>query len=171
MRAAALLILGMLADGVAAAVNVDAVQATKVQAAYLYQLTKFVDWPSLPPGELRICVLGADAIGRLMPGLAGQPVRDRTIKVEVESIADPAACQVLFIGSGDRRLPDLLHRLRTAPVLTVSDAEDFTRRGGIVGFYLEGGRIKLEINPDAARAANLRISAKLLEVARTVPKP
>jgi hypothetical protein len=55
--------------------------------------------------------------------------------------------------------------------LTVGDADNFAYQGGIVGFYVEAGRIKLEINPDAARAAKLRISAKLLEVARTIPPP
>ncbi len=54
-------------------------------------------------------------------------------------------------------------------MLTVSDQDGFARGGGIVGLYPEGGKIKLEINPDAARSANLRISAKLLELARTVP--
>jgi hypothetical protein len=148
----------------------DEVEA-KVEAAYLYHLTKFVDWPALPPDEFRICVMGAEAVGRLMPDLSGRKVRDRALKIEVEAVADPSACQILFIGRGDKRQPDLLRRLGGAAVLTVGNAEDFARSGGIVGYYFDEGRIKLEINLDAARAANLRISAKLLEVARTVTKP
>lgn len=143
----------------------------KVEAAYLFHLTKFVDWPTLPANEFRICVLGAPAVESMMAELSGRQVRDSVLRVEADNIPDPASCQILFIGRGDRRLPELLKRLRSMPVLTVSDADDFARRGGIVGFYAEAGKIKLEINPDAAHAANLKISAKLLELARTVSRP
>jgi hypothetical protein len=151
----------------AAASDVEA----KVEAAYLFHLTRFVDWPALPANEVRICVLGAEAVGGMMADLSGRQVRDRPLKIEVDTVADPAACQILFIGRGDKRLQELLHRLRGTAVLTVSDMDDFARRGGMVGFYFEAGKIKLEINADTARAANLKISAKLLEVARTVATP
>lgn len=141
----------------------------KVKAAYLYHLTKFVDWPALPPNEVRICVLGSEAVGSVMGDLANRVVRDRLLKIEVDVIADPTQCQVLFIGRGEKRLSELIKRLHGANVLTVSDLEDFARRGGMVGFYLDAGKLKLEINPDNARVGNLRISAKLLELARTVP--
>ena len=45
----------------------------KVEAAYLYHLTKFVDWPGLPANEVRICVLGSDAVGSMMARPAGPP--------------------------------------------------------------------------------------------------
>jgi hypothetical protein len=141
----------------------------KVKAAYLYHLTKFVDWPSLPANEVRICLLGAESVGGMMADLSNRQVRDRPLKIEVETVTDPAQCQVLFIGRADKRLPELLKRVRGSAVLTVSDSNDFARHGGIVGFYAEAGKIKLEINPETALAANLRISAKLLELARTVP--
>jgi hypothetical protein len=141
----------------------------KVKAAYLYHLTRFVDWPVLPPQEIRICVMGSDAVGRMLGELSNRPVRDRTLKIEVEGASEPGQCQVLFIGRGERRLPEVLKRVRGSSALTVSDAEDFARQGGMVGFYAESGKIKLEINQDNARAAGLRISAKLLELARVVP--
>lgn len=141
----------------------------KVKAAYLYHLTKFVDWPSPPTRDVRICVLGSEAVGSMMADLANRQVRDLPLKIEVDAVADMAQCQVLFIGRGDRRLADILRRLRGTGVLTVSDADDFARQGGMVGFYLDGGKVRLEVNPEVARAANIRISAKLLELARTVP--
>lgn len=146
----------------------DDVEA-KVEAAYLYHLAKFVDWPGVPGDEFRICIVGADAVGNMMRDLSGRQIKDRPLKIEVDIVADLTQCQILFIGRADKRLPELLKLLRSASVLTVSDLGDFARRGGMVGFYVEAGRIKLEINPDATRAANLRISAKLLEVARTIP--
>lgn len=152
-----------------AAVGGESDLEAKVKAAYLFHLTKFVDWPTLPANEVRICVIGSETVGGMMGELSTRQVRNRPLKIEVDNLTNPAACQVLFIGRGDRRLAEILRQVRGNGVLTVSDQDSFTRQGGMVGFYQEGGKIKLEINPETARAVNLRISAKLLEVARTVP--
>lgn len=160
------LLLALLVPATAPAIA-DDIEA-KVEAAYLFHLTKFVDWPALPAGEFRICIVGSDSVGGMMRELSGRPVKDRPLRIQVDAATDPAQCQILFIDRSDRRLPELLKRAG-AGVLTVSNLADFVGRGGIVGFYPESGRIRLEINPDAARAANLHISGKLLEVARTVP--
>jgi hypothetical protein len=138
----------------------------KVKAAYLFHLIKFVDWPALPPDRFRVCVQGSEAVGNLLVELSNRPIRDRPLTVEQEG--DPARCQVLFIGQNEKNLPELLARSRRSGLLTVSDQAGFARRGGIVGFYKDAGKIRLEINPEAARAANLRISAKLMELARSV---
>lgn len=141
----------------------------KVKAAYLYHLTKFVDWPALPNDVLRICVQGDEAIGVLLNQLSNRQVNNRPLKIEPEFTGDPTQCQVLFIGRADKRLEETLGRVRGQAVLTVSDLEHFTQRGGVVGFYSEGGKIKLEINPETARGSKLKVSAKLFEVARTTP--
>lgn len=141
----------------------------KVKAAYLVHLAKFVEWPNLPANEMRICVTGSEGVGDMMAQLTSKPLRDRPLKVELGALGDPTQCQVLYIGQTEKRLADLLRRVRGQGVLTVSDQDDFARQGGIVGFYTEAGKIKLEINPATARGANLKISAKLLELARTVP--
>lgn len=162
---AALLFAAAFGAAPAAANDLEA----KVKAAYLYHLTKFVEWPSLPPAEIRICVVGSESVGGLVGELSNRPTLERRIKIEVDALTDPAQCQILFIGRDEKRLPEILKRVRSYAVLTVGDGDDFTRKGGIVGFYLDAGKVKLEVNPDAARTANLRISAKLLEMARIAP--
>jgi hypothetical protein len=168
----ALAILGLTALGMLAGAPGRAAESpleTKVKAAYLVHLAKFVEWPSLPANEIRICVAGSEGVGDMMTQLANKTLRDRPLKIEVGLPGDPALCQVLYIGQSEKRLPELVKRVRGQGVLTVSDQDDFARQGGIVGFYNEAGKIKLEINPATARGANLKLSAKLLEVARTVP--
>jgi hypothetical protein len=162
--------LTLLALAVSVPIQADdnALEA-KVKAAYLFHLAKFVEWPNLPANEMRICILGSDSVGEMMGQLANRQLRDRPLKIEVGAPNDPAQCQVLYIGHSERRIADMLKRVRGQGVLTVSDADDFARQGGIVGFYSDSGKIKLEINPASARGANLKISAKLLELARTVP--
>lgn len=144
---------------------------TKVKAAYIYNLTRFVDWPRLPADSMRICVIGNDQVGSVLGELGNRQVKDRPLKIEVNMPSDLTSCQVLFISRSTRKWEDMLARLRGASVLTVGDQEGFARSGGMVGFYSEDGRIRLEINPPAARNANLKISSKLLELSRTVSLP
>jgi len=141
----------------------------KVKAAYLYNLTKFVDWPSLPPDAIHLCVVGTDAVGAVLGDLSNRQVKERTLKIDLDASGDLGTCQVLYISRSEAKWQEILGRLKGASVLTVSDLDSFARHGGIVGFYNEGGKIKLEINPEAARSANLKISAKLMELARSVP--
>ena len=82
---------------------------------------------------------------------------------------DFSFCQVLFIGRAESRWKEILGQVRNMGVLTVSDRENFASQGGMVGFYNDSGRIRLEINRTVAQGANLKISAKLMELARSVP--
>jgi hypothetical protein len=78
-------------------------------------------------------------------------------------------CEILFISSSEMsHLPEILVRLKHAPVLTVGEADRFARRGGMIGFYFEDNRVRLEVNRAAAERAGLRFSSKLLAVARLV---
>ncbi len=164
-----LLLTLLLCSGLVQASQAEDDLALKVKAAYVFHLVKFVDWPGLPPDSLHICVTGSDAMSEMLGELANRQVKDRTLRIERGVPSDLAICQILFIGRAEKQWSSLLSRAGGLPVLTVSDLEDFARKGGVVGFYSEAGKIRLEINPDTARKAELRISAKLMEVARTVP--
>jgi hypothetical protein len=141
----------------------------KVKAAYLYNFTKFVDWPDLPAEGFTICVVGSEAVGQNLSELASRQTKGRSLSIETGVPSDPTHCQVLFIGQREPRAVDLIGRTRGGSVLTVSDATNFARQGGIIGFFDEGGKIKMEINADRANAAKLKISSKLMEVGRLVP--
>ena len=54
------------------------------------------------------------------------------------------------------------------PVLTVSDAPGFAMHGGMVGFTSQGDRVHFEVNLAHAEKTGLRLSAKLLALARLV---
>ena len=141
---------------------------TKVKAAYLYHLTQFVVWPDLPDDHLHICVRGNDPVGGMLLELSNRRIRDRTLQIELDQNIDPASCHVLFISRSETGWKSLLGSVRHLNVLTVSDIDKFADSGGIVGFYSEAGKIKLEINPPAASETGLKISSKLMELARHV---
>jgi hypothetical protein len=147
----------------------EPVLVTKVKAAYLFNLARFVDWPSLPPEEMSICVIDNPALGTFLLELSGRQIKGRVLRIDQDGEVTPDQCQVLYISRTSDQWPELAQQLKGSSVLTVSDRKNFAKDGGIVGFYREGGKIRLEINTGAAREANLKISSKLLELARTIP--
>lgn len=147
----------------------------EVKAAFLYNFAKFVAWPSQafpgPSAPLRICVFGEDplddALSRIVQGktISGRAILNRS----VESPAQAHTCHILFISRSERaRVQQTLACVRDLPVLTVGDSADFLPRGGIINFVLEQDRVRFEINLAAAERQHLKISSKLLAVARIV---
>ena len=149
---------------------------TRVKAAYVYNFLTFVERERAEPepegAPVRICVVGDDALLAQLKGLSGRPVRGRPLEVfGGPEAGPPPSCHLLVIGRSEAaRLPEILRMVSGTSVLTVSDIPRFSRSGGMIGFLTEGGRVKIEVKPDAAAAAGLRMSAKLLEVARVVPQ-
>lgn len=147
----------------------------QVKAAFIYNFTKFVEWPAeafgSPGAALRVCVLGENPIGQeLMRTVNGKKVDGRDLIVSIFSEAGLAkGCQVLFIGSGERgRTAQVLQNLRGATILTVGESSEFVRAGGIIRFVVDEGKVRFEVNLAASERARLKISAKLLSLARNV---
>jgi uncharacterized protein DUF4154 len=145
-----------------------------VKAAFLYHFVEFVEWPQaspLPPATVTIGVLGKDPFGDVLDtAVLEKVVAGRTLSIRrFASVEALEPCEVLFISSTEMtRLPEILARLGSAPVLTVGEADRFARSGGMIGFFFEDNRVRLEVNRTAAQKAGLRVSSKLLAVARLV---
>jgi len=148
-----------------------------VKAAFLYNFAKFVEWPSGPlgsSGPIAICVLGQNPFGRVLEDtVSGKTVDGKTFSVRRVSDGKTAAlCQILFVSSFERmRLGAILGDLRTGHVLTVGETDGFIEEGGIVNLKLDGGKIQIQININAADEAGVRISSKLLSLAQIIRKP
>jgi hypothetical protein len=151
--------------------------ASQVQAAYLYNFGKFVKWPALAPanqsGSFTICVLDEDPFGGVLQStLAGETVGGKPVTVKRLSKAqDAATCHILFIGLAQGRdLRAILAAVDQSSVLTVSDIPDFSKRGGMIQFVLEGDRLRFEINLDGTEKSHLVLPSELLKVAVAVRK-
>jgi hypothetical protein len=145
-----------------------------VKAAFLYHFVEFVEWPEaspLPPATVTIGVLGRDPFGDVLDKAILQKLpAGRTLVIRrFARASDLEPCAILFISSSEMpHLPEILARLQGAPVLTVGEADRFARHGGMIGFFLEDNRVRLEVNRFAVEKAGLRVSSKLLAVARLV---
>lgn len=172
--AAALLFAGTLsATGTA---QDSAISEYQVKAAYLYNFTKFVEWPAesfaSASTPYQICILGKDPFREALQDLTrGKVVNGRgfQIFVGVTDSAQAARCHILFVSTpANRQFQRMLQALQGRSVLIVGESEGFARQGGMINFVLEGSRVLFEVNRKAAEQAGLKISAKLLSVARQV---
>lgn len=166
-------VAALLAAPGAATAQVTASESD-VKAAFLYNFTKFVEWPPAAFADarspLKICVLGEDPFGKTLRALVNEEVGGRPLSLlRLDNLSNPAACHVLFISRSEKnRLPQILAALGDAPVLTVGDTPELFAQGGIINFILEGSKVRFEINQEAAERVGIRISSKLLALARRV---
>ncbi|MGA9040112.1 MAG: YfiR family protein [Terriglobales bacterium] len=159
------------------AITATAQSATEyqVKAAFLFNFAKFVDWPAeaFPNADasLQICVLGTDPFDRDFEQLiVEKAVNGHRIEVvHPDGLPQARACHILFIASTDKlQISQILRALKGSSVLTVGDTPGFVQMGGIINFVLDENRVRFEINLKAAEAAHLKISARLLTVAKVV---
>ncbi len=146
----------------------------QVKAAYLYNFGKFVDWSAASAAKrdgFQICVLGQDPFGpALDAALARQSIDGKSVMARrITKPQDAFGCRILFISaSEDRQLKGIFAVLDGAGILTVSDIPQFSQRGGMIEFTLEGNRVRFEVNLGPAEAAGLTLSSELLKVAVAV---
>jgi hypothetical protein len=149
----------------------------QVKAAYLYNFGRFVQWPDESGSDrgesFEICVLGADPFGQALDAtLAGGTIAGKSVMAKrIAKPQDVDSCRILFISSSEEsHLKEDLAALDKTRVLTVSDIPRFSERGGMIGFILEGNRVRFDVNLDSAHGAGLTLSSELLRVATNVRK-
>jgi len=149
----------------------------QVKAAYLYNFGRFVSWPSQDgsdaTGAFEICVLGDDPFGPTLDStLATGMIGGKSVTAKrISKPQDVNSCRILFISSSEERhLKEIFTTLNNASVLTVSDIPRFSERGGMIGFVIDGNRVRFDVNLASAQSARLMLSSELLKVATNVRK-
>jgi YfiR/HmsC-like len=151
------------------------VEEYRLKAAFLFHFAQFVEWPlpssGAPNTPLIFCVAGQDPFqGDLERTVQGKAVAGRSIEVRhIRQAQDGKACQLLFICSNEsNRVGEFIAAVRDSPVLTVGESDDFLQQGGIIRFCMDDRKVRFEVNQDASRKAHLRVSSRLLLLAKTV---
>ena len=166
--AALLVLAGLLPIATAQAANT--VDEREVKVAFIYNFVLFAEWPAEVGGTLRLCLSGADRFGPALDVLQGRLANARVIELHRrprgQSLKD---CQVVFLADplntdGLRALDEL----RGLPVLTVGDSPGAAQLGVALNMVETSGRMGFEVNLFSARAGRIKISSKLLQLAREV---
>jgi len=147
----------------------------QVKAAFLFNFTKFVEWPegSFEDQQAPIVlgIIGDDPFdGDLARMIAGQKVEGRSLMIRRERWGeDLRRCQVLFVSASEQEHSSrILGSVQSAGVLTVSDMEGFAEAGGVIEFVTHDSHVHFIVNLDAANQNRLHVSAKLLALARVI---
>jgi hypothetical protein len=148
----------------------------QVKAAFLFNFLKFVEWPAealaRSGDSFVIGILGKDPFGTALEDtVRGEMLHDRKLVVRRFSTLEEAAQgQLVFVSaSEEKRLMSRLQELGRAGVLTVGDSADYANPGAVINFWLEGNKVRFEVNLEAAKRADLKISSQLLKLARAAP--
>ena len=145
--------------------------APALTAGFLYNFAKFAEWPvAAPSGAMTLCVLGDAAVAdALDASVRGRTIDGREIAVVRVKPDGLRACHVLYVSGVDpRRSQQIIDELKTAPVMTVSDRDRFAEGGGVAELFVEAGKMRFAINLDAAQRSGLRLSSRLLSLAKLV---
>ena len=143
-------------------------------AAFLFSFVKFTTWPDdvLQEGNtILFCVIGNDQVAVALTQLTmNKAVESHPLAVRRSGLDRPFTdCHVVFGAGLDATSAQQLIRAAAGhPILTVSDFEDFAARGGVANFFIDAGRMRFAVNPEAADRGGLRISSKLLALAKVV---
>ena len=151
-----------------------------LKAAFLCKFALFVKWPTnaFPDAKtpITIGVLGRDPFGKSLDEVARNESIQRKLLVEsyssVESVINLAdeknkICHILFISQSESgKLGRIFSSLKGRHILTVGESDGFCQNGGIIQFVIVEDKVRFIINQDAAKAANIKLSASLLDLAQ-----
>jgi len=135
-------------------------EVSQVKAAYLYNFTKYIEWPPdtfhSADDPAVICVIGDDRTGKILEQVTlgrkanGRPVQARNPR----SLNELRSCQVLFIGFEDKeRITGILRNLHDSRVLVVGQTERFLVRDETFSQLPSGAQISIYHDADQQRIA------------------
>jgi hypothetical protein len=147
----------------------------QIKAACLLNFIQFIEWPAAafpqPETPIIIGVLGDDPFGDVLERtFQDESIQGRSLSVKrSRQLEELKKCHLLFIAKTERpRLAEILAHIDDANIVTVGDVDEFAQRGGIINFYIDGGKIRFEVNAEAAQRKGLKIGSQLLKRARIV---
>lgn len=170
-------LVGLLCAGCPVAGGADALisREYKIKAAFLYNFTKFVEWPAGrfqdEVSPIVIGVLGRNPFGgELAEIVRGRKINGRGITiVALESASKAGAAHAVFIAAGEeKRLGPDLEGLIRGGVLLVGESVEMAALGSTVTFTTTDDRVRFEINMVSAARGGLKISAELQKLATAV---
>lgn len=174
---ALIVVITLALPGVAPAVRAQSETPSEyqVKAAFLYSFARFVEWPAdafvHPQATIVLGIVGEDPFGFALDGMVfGKTVNGRGFMVKRLKIGpELRGCHILFISSSEKKnLAHIFESLKGSSVLTVGETDRFVQSGGAIQLLLQDNKVRFEINVGAAALARLKVSSKLLALARSV---
>ncbi|MBN2373716.1 YfiR family protein [bacterium] len=148
----------------------------QVKAAFIYNFAKFVEWPNgtfnSETDPVILCIFPNSPKNDVFLSLTGKTVGGKRMEVKkCENIEYIEGCHILFIDSTDKKIiRECLKRVKDWSVLTVGHSKGFTQEGGIINFFTDEGKIKFEVDLEAAKRCGLKLGSQILMSAEIITK-
>ena len=156
-------------------VTAEPLREIELKAVYLFKFAHFMSWPDavIPSDDSPIVfgILGDSEFFEVAKTTFSDKLVDaHPVKIrQFENVLEARDVQILFIGRSQRKNEgDVLAALGTLPIFSISDSEGMAERGATAHFYMAGNKIRFALNPRVAQASGLKISSKLLHIAKIV---
>jgi hypothetical protein len=170
-------LLALLFLQLAAGTHAQISRGDQIKAAFLYNFTKFIEWPSNSFTDVNaaivIGVLGDSSMVAALNDLVrdrkvnGRPITVRT----VQNAAEAASTNELFVSAAQiTRWAQIQAAIATRPVVTIGESPEFARSGGTINFVVQDDKLRFEINMTAAERSGVKISAQLQKLAAAVER-
>jgi len=160
-----------IAPSLSSYANADAISEYVIKVKFIHNFIRFTQWPT-ESDELKICIYGKDPFGLEIDKLNGKITNQRKITItRTQLIEEVKSCDLVFLNiqPPKRHLFErALAELNEAAVLTVSDANKAADYGVMIELNITKDKIAFRVNHTAAKNSDLKISAKLLRLAREV---
>jgi hypothetical protein len=171
-----------LAAALVVPANAGTVSEDDVRVAMLLNFARFTEWPANtwtdPSAPLVIGVVAPDELVEVLElaaygkRIGNHPLSVLRLSSIPEAVANAGRCHLLYsAGTEGPAARALLRGFESRPVLVVGSSPGFTRLGGSIGFVIENRHLRFEISQKAVERAGLRVSSKLLELAKRVDGP
>jgi hypothetical protein len=154
---------------------VKASREQQIRSALVYKIARFVSWPesALPvTGDFILCFHANDGVQDALSGIEERRIQQRNAQLRPVQRLDSqtiAGCHILYLPGADGEVPQSVRaQVRAGAVLVISDDPGAAHRGGMIAMIEDSNRIRLEVNLGEVRAAGLRISAPLLQLATVI---
>jgi len=148
----------------------------QIKAAYLYKFLGFIEWPPSafqpPDAPLTIGVLGAGSLAdELTQIVANRQAGGRPVLVRRVQPGQPTTdLHVLFVARAEtHRLAAMAAATKDKPLLVVTETDEAaTQQGSAINFVVVDDKVRFDVALQAVERASLKVSARLLTVARKV---
>lgn len=142
----------------------------QLEAAYLVNFLKYVEWPASNRSTTAICLFGRDTLGLFLNGHEGRVIGSKELRIRrVNSPDDMTHCQLVYIPDVEEaRIGAVLRWTQGMPVLTASNADGFARSGGGIELLRNGGRVQFIVNADTLSRHGLNPSSQMMRLANRV---
>ena len=147
----------------------------QLKAAFLYNFIRYTSWPDKAfdkdDDPIVLTIIGTDPFGKQIDDLfSGKKLHDRSIVIRrVKKVPTKVDAHVVYVSGLQKqelvKVQELYHK---RPTLVIGEAPEVIKSGAQCNFYIEGGKVRFEVNTDNLELAQLKISSQLLKLARIV---